>query len=476
MPSNEPPQPPSQTSTRWPAGLQDYVRRAFAEAPEGVYTTKQIEEELKILLRIDKTELGRMNWSTLALPHENIIQKQKAALASSGPYTMPNQPPYGTNMSDSAVTDRLSRGYSGASDSHSSDRYSRPSPDYSTRNNNQLHSFSSETPSYGTAPIIYAGDQQYSQANGSTYNANRFVAGPKRKSQDGEGPSDRMDEDESIPPWRKANKKNVLEDSSPSKIPFADRVQKRQKTTKDWQSSKSATKAEKEKRKQRFEAEEYAVVGARKYREDTPPPSATDGPVIGRCETLEKSYLRLTSAPNPDKVRPLHILKQTLELLKKKWKKEKNYSYICDQFKSLRQDLTVQHIKNETTVLAYEAHARIALEMQDVGEYNQCQTQLRALYANNIGGSALEFKAYEILYGIYTGNGTAMNDTLASLKPEEKLAEGVKHALDCRSALALGNYHRFFRLYLDPPAMGGFVLDLFVERERYAALAIICKT
>lgn len=208
-------------------------------------------------------------------------------------------------------------------------------------------------------------------------------------------------------------------------------------------------------------------------REDTPPPDA--GPVVGTCQDLEKRYLRLTSAPKPSQVRPPHILRQTLELLKKRWKKDQNYSYICDQFKSMRQDLTVQRVRDEFTVEVYEIHARIALEKGDLGEYNQCQTQLKALYKLGLKGKPNEFKAYRILYYIHTANRTELNNALADLTPAEKKDKAIKHALDVRSALALGNYHRFFQLYNETPNMGAYLMDMFVGRERLAALCNICK-
>lgn len=216
--------------------------------------------------------------------------------------------------------------------------------------------------------------------------------------------------------------------------------------------------------------------------------------MIGTSEKLEKQYFRLTSAPDPQHVRPLHVLEKTLELLKKKWRTESNYSYICDQFKSLRQDLTVQHIKTDFTVLVYEIHARIALEKVsctylpsahylwlltskkgDLGEYNQCQTQLYSLYSEGFKGHEEEFKAYRILYLLHTCNRADMNDLLANLTPTDKQDKSVQHALQVRSVLAAGNFHRFFKLYLEAPKMGGYLMDSFIARERMSAMCTICK-
>lgn len=198
--------------------------------------------------------------------------------------------------------------------------------------------------------------------------------------------------------------------------------------------------------------------------------------IVGHATKLEKSYLRLTSAPDPGTVRPLHVLKDTLILLKKKWKEIPNYAYICDQFKSLRQDLTVQRIKNEFTIEVYELHARIALEKSDLGEYNQCQTQLQSLYIQMPdAGHPLEFLAYRILYMLHTRNLTEINTVLVRLTTKERSDPNIAHALAVRKAMACANYPRLFRLYMEAPNMSGYLMDNFVDRERIAALAIICK-
>ena len=45
--------------------------------------------------------------------------------------------------------------------------------------------------------------------------------------------------------------------------------------------------------------------------------------------------------PKPEQIRPYPILQETLAQLKRRWREKANYNWICSQFKSLRQDLTV---------------------------------------------------------------------------------------------------------------------------------------
>jgi hypothetical protein len=65
--------------------------------------------------------------------------------------------------------------------------------------------------------------------------------------------------------------------------------------------------------------------------------------IVGTSQELFKDYLRLTSEPKPETIRPYPILQKTLIELKERWKKKTPYNWICNQFKSLRQDLTVRH-------------------------------------------------------------------------------------------------------------------------------------
>ncbi|KAG9001485.1 hypothetical protein FRB94_006573 [Tulasnella sp. JGI-2019a] len=198
--------------------------------------------------------------------------------------------------------------------------------------------------------------------------------------------------------------------------------------------------------------------------------------IVGTSEKVFKNYLRLTSEPDPKDIRPYRVLVHAFAEISRKWKLEPNYPWVCDQFKSLRQDLTVQRIKNEFTVQVYEMHARIALESADLVEYNQCQSALRTLYEMGLPGKKEEFLAYRILYLVHVRNRSDMNRLMSTLTPQMKEHEAVKHALEVQRAMATSNYHAFFILFANAPNMGAYIMDHFIERARLEALCIMSKS
>jgi hypothetical protein len=309
------------------------------------------------------------------------------------------------------------------------------------------------------------------------------VASKKRKSLDTESAG--SDSSTSPPPWKKSNN---------TKQSLADRITGTSKTLDKKRKDKEPFRGNSldtsedalARRRQRFGYISPELSSSPTVHNSSSLLEASAGPIVGTCQNLEKNYFRLTAPPNPNTVRPLPVLEMALDLISTKWKQQHDYSYFCDQMKSMRQDLTVQRIKNEFTIKVYELHARIALEKRDLGEYNQCQTQLRALYKMNLGpnggsgGHKDEFTAYRILYMIYTCNRTDMNNMLADLTTADKKGPFVQHALRVRAALASGNYHKFFNLYAESQDqrwnMVPYLMDMFVERERVAAMAAVCKT
>ncbi|CAK7211941.1 hypothetical protein SCUCBS95973_001294 [Sporothrix curviconia] len=441
-PSIPPPAEEPKKKIDWPLSVRNYVQRSFLPANlDASVSRADMEVKLKetISHANDTNVMYTIDWDTMPLPQQLIREERARALYAAAAMVQQQQ---------------------------------------------QQQQQQSQGAAAAAAGSYYSNSENHKANSG-----NGFVNLKKRKSND-------YHEDDgsgAALPWRK------------NAAPLSDRIQrpdknerpskKEKKEKKDKHNSnsnsnsilqpsesghKSKFQKQLEERKSRFSAQAIASStdhGSLSARSETPDSSNGEpaGPVVGTSEKLEKSYLRLTSAPNSALVRPERVLRQALDLLKKKWRQHGDYGYICDQFKAMRQDLTVQRIRNDFTVLVYEIHARIALEKGDLGEYNQCQTQLMALYQQGLKGNPIEFKAYRVLYFIHTVNQAALNNAMADLTAAEKKEEPIRHALQVRSALALGNYHRFFQLYLATPNMGAYLMDMFVARERLVALCNICK-
>lgn len=415
----------SPTGTQFSPAVVDYVQRAFFEfnrhkdtpALNGIY-----DHDIRKKLAETVNEAGHAgmiqarDWSTHPLPHQLLLaERQQAAL----------------HVSQSAALANMTQSTA-----------------------------SLMNPDYASQPTASLMNPDY--APGATSR--------KRKSPEQEV-TDRQGETVT-PPWKKKAGKVTLAERVTGKNKAQD---KKRKDTNWFDNSKEAL----ERRRQRFGQVSPEPSHLLSPREDSQMADANAGPIVGTCQTIEKNYFRLTAPPVPSTVRPVPVLEKALAHIKAKWSAEKDYAYVCDQLKSLRQDLTVQRIKTKFTIKVYEVHARIALQMKDLGEYNQCQTQLRALYKLRLGangssgGKEDEFLAYRILYLIYTRNRVDMNNMLADLTPADKKGPFVMLALQVRAALAAGNYHKFFKLYNDSHESGmvPYLMDMFIERERLSALA-----
>lgn len=207
-------------------------------------------------------------------------------------------------------------------------------------------------------------------------------------------------------------------------------------------------------------------------------------PTQGSCTELEKSYFRLTAAPDPAVVRPQPILRRALDRLVGLLRDGSvNYFYACDQFKGLRQDCTVQHLRDELVVAVYEAHARAALEYGDLAEFNQCQTQLAGLYADSIRGCHAEFMAYKLLYNTAHAAAGANKALLHTVRAAlaltaEKGADAhgaVTNALAARTAAFTSDFPAFFAAYAAAPALGRALLDLIAKKLRWVGLNVLVK-
>ena len=207
---------------------------------------------------------------------------------------------------------------------------------------------------------------------------------------------------------------------------------------------------------------------------------------VGTNQSLTKAYMRLTSDPKASDIRPPAVLKKALALVEEKWKsREWTYDQLKEQLKSIRQDLTVQHAKGPLAVSAYETHARVALEHDDLAEYNQCQTVLKTLHERYINEEKFkdargEFAAYRLLYALIADetakNGRQLFTEMIDLTEENVEHAFVKHALEAIVSVKGSNIVKFFKLRETAPNYNWNLMQKHANRLRGHTLLALCSS
>lgn len=199
--------------------------------------------------------------------------------------------------------------------------------------------------------------------------------------------------------------------------------------------------------------------------------------IVGTCMEMEKMYIRLQSMPDPAQVRPERVLVRWAERLKHKYDTdEADWEWITDQFKAIRQDLHIQHIRNANAVSIYEVNARLALLEDDFAEFYKIQSYLAGLYAETgENENEPEFLSYRLFYWMLNDNTLDFTKDVRAMPKEQQQHDFILHARKVHEAVELSDYVTFFRLYEETPNLGKCIAKPLRGRIRLRALRVILR-
>jgi hypothetical protein len=209
-----------------------------------------------------------------------------------------------------------------------------------------------------------------------------------------------------------------------------------------------------------------------------PPPKEPEVPFVGTSTQLEKQYLRLTgdSDMHPSNFRPLPILKDSLAFCLAKFEENRDYEYICEQLRSIRQDLTVQHISDPFCITVYETHARLAIEHRDWDNFNQSMNPLELLYREyGKFDHVCEYACHRILYLIGVDDITGLSSFIPKLEYDAFRSPQVQFAIAAWKHAVAGEWVNYLTMmHTSDPLVAG-VMSIKAKDVRFNALACIVK-
>ncbi|EDR23473.1 leukocyte receptor cluster (lrc) member, putative [Entamoeba dispar SAW760] len=201
--------------------------------------------------------------------------------------------------------------------------------------------------------------------------------------------------------------------------------------------------------------------------------------LIGTSQELEKHYFRIKGEPKSSEVRPLQVLYKSLNYVLTKYKENKEYDYICDQLKAIRQDLTLQHIENEFSIKVYEIHSDISLENNDVSEFIQCASALKQLYKkfgySNNNPKVIFYISAMILCNMDSKNVSPITNysLLREIPIEILINPNIQFVLNVKRAFDNGEYFTYLKLFKEAIPKFKVIMKLAIEKVRLKGLMLL---
>lgn len=202
--------------------------------------------------------------------------------------------------------------------------------------------------------------------------------------------------------------------------------------------------------------------------------------IVGTSQKLEKQYLRLCGDQeiDPSLLRPLPVLKKSLEYCLDKFRQSGDYEYISEQLRSIRQDLKVQNIEDPFNVLVYETHSRLAIQYGDWSNFQQSVSNLEPLYNKNLGKyeNICEFWTYRILFLIAVDDVEGLYSFIPKIDQQMMKDKGIQFALKAWTIASSFEWMRFYEMMKDSTPLIAGVMNLKLQSLRDKILNCIRKS